>query len=218
MGSLRQRLSIGLLALASALPVSALEWKEETISVTTAPFQTVQEAVFEFTNTGDKPVTILEVKTYCDCLEATANQKIYEPGATGVIRAKFRVGDRAGVYGRDITVSTDETPYPIHLRMRIEIPEVATLSPRIVSWGSNEPTTEKSIDLQTAPNLEIAFSEAVSTSPDILARLETITAGHQYRIHLKPRRTDQPVSAAIRINGCDAANHSVVLSVYANVH
>ncbi len=214
---LRLRPPAAFAALALALPAMALEWKVQTITVTTTPFQSTQDVAFAFANRGTKPVTIVNLETNCDCLDASADQKVYAPGAAGVIKAQFTVGDRYGLYERIITVSTDDGAAPVRLLVKIEVPEIVTLTPRSIAWKLNGPAEEKSIDLQPVPGLEIVFSEARPTNNAFTARLETVEAGRHYRLHLLPRGTAQPVSAAIRIMGRAKSGQTVVISAYGNV-
>jgi hypothetical protein len=213
---MRPLLLASLLAL-TLQPGTALEWKALSLTFTTAPFQTTQEAVFEFTNTSTKPVTILGVESNCDCLDAAADRQVYAPGAQGVIRSRFTVGDRLGLYERPIKVTTDEGPEPVRLLVRIEVPELVTLSPRSVAWNLHESSTEKSVDLEVVPGLQITFTRVQPTSGDFTARLETLEAGRRYRVHLKPPATTQPANAAFRILGEAASGQPVIVSTYGNV-
>ncbi|MDI1319257.1 MAG: DUF1573 domain-containing protein, partial [bacterium] len=152
------------LLLILALPARALDWKTEVLTVTTVPFQKTQDVVFNFKNNSPRPVTLLDLQTNCDCLDASADGKTYLPGAVGTIRARFTIGDRAGLYERLITVVTDESPAPVRLLLRIEAPEIATVSPRSVSWKLNEAADEKVVEFTPAAGLEINFTAAQATN------------------------------------------------------
>lgn len=215
--SLRPALLCGVFA-SLTLAGLALEWQTQTLSFTTTPFQTTQEAVFRFTNTGPRPVKILEVESNCDCLDATADRAVYAPGESGVIKSNFTVGDRLGLYERRIKVVTDEGPEPVRLLVRIEVPELVTLTPRSVAWQLHEPAVEKAVDLEVIPGLNIEFTRVQPTSGDFAARLETIEAGRRYRVYLKPPATTQPANAAFRIFGrAPASRQDVIVSAYGNV-
>lgn len=201
----------------AALPCIALEWKAQTLTFTTAPFQTTQEATFVFTNTGAKPVKILEVESNCDCLDAAADRQIYPPGATGSIKTTFTIGDRLGLYERRIKVVTDESPEPVRLLVRIEVPEIVALTPRSVAWKLNEAPIEKSVEVEVIPGVKINFTRVLPTSGDFAARLETIEAGRRYRVHLKPPATAQPANAAFRVFGQAPSGQEIVVSAYGNV-
>jgi hypothetical protein len=186
--------------------------------VTTAPFQKTQDVVFEFRNAGSKPVTLLDLQTNCDCLDVTADQSAaYAPGASGTIKARFTIGDRSGLYERLITVVTDEATAPVRLVVRIEVPEIAEFAPRSVSWKLQETAGEKTLELASASGLEINFAEAQPTNDAFGARLETVEPGKHYRLHLTPRSTASPASAAIRVSGREKSGHDVVVSAYASV-
>lgn len=214
--SLRPALLCGLFA-GTTLGGFALEWKTQTLSFTTAPFQATQEAVFPFTNTGAKPVRILDVESNCDCLAAAADRQLYAPGESGVIKTSFTVGDRLGLYERRIKIVTDDSPEPVRLLVRIEVPELVTLTPRSVAWKLNEAATEKAVDLEVIPGVQIEFTRVQPTTGDFDARLETIEAGRRYRVHLKPPATAQPANAAFRIFGRAASGQDIVVSAYGNI-
>jgi hypothetical protein len=195
----------------------ALDWKTQTLEFTTAPFQITQAAEFRFTNTGSRPVTILTVESNCDCLDAAADRPVYAPGESGVIKSIFTVGDRLGLYERRIKVVTDETPEPVRLLVRIEVPELVTLTPRSVTWELNEAAAEKVVDLAVIPCVHVTFSRVQPTSGDFAARLETIEPGRRYRVYLQPPATTQPANAAIRIFGRAVSGQDVIVSAYGNV-
>lgn len=196
----------------------ALEWKADTQTVTTSPFQSELTAVFEFTNRSSKPVRIREIETSCSCLRADSDLKFYPPGASGKITANFAVGDRGGLYERGITVITDEPDSPTRLLLRVEVPDVATINPRSVTWLLSEPLVEKTVELICATGVEIEFSHAQLTSESFTAKLETVEAGKRYRVHLTPKDANHASSAAVRMYGKDKAGHEVVLSAYVSTH
>lgn len=216
--TLNRNLALGLVALyALAAPSLALDWKATTLRTATVPFQTTQEAVFEFKNSGSKPVTIRDIQTNCDCLDATTDLQVYPPGTSGLIKATFTVGDRIGLYERIVTVVTDEPDSPVRLLLQIEVPATALLEPLNVVWQLKETVAEKSIDLRPAVGLEIIFTQAEATNEAFTVRLATVEAGRHYRLYLKPRDTVQPASAAVRIFGREKSGHDVVVSAYASV-
>ena len=194
-----------------------LDWKATTLTATTAPFQSELDVEFEFANRGTKPVAVRELETSCSCLLANSDRKIYPPGATGKIAARFTVGDRGGIYERTITVLTDEADSPVKLVLTVEVPDVASVTPRSVAWRLNEEPLEKKVELTAAAGLEIIFSGAQPTSDDYTARLEVIEPGRHYRLFIKPNLTSRPASVAVRIVGREKSGHAVIVSAYASV-
>src|SRR6478609_5487208 len=128
----RASLPLFLIATLAAAPAIALEWKTQHLSIQAAPLQRTTVTTFEFTNTSDRTVTITSVDTSCDCLEATPSAKTFAPGAQGSINAHFNLTGAAGKLQRTIIVGTDEGTPAIALTVELNVPEVATLTPRAV--------------------------------------------------------------------------------------
>lgn len=206
------------IALSAALQSAfALDWKSTTAELRLAPLQSNAEVVFEFTNTSTKSVTIRDVQANCGCLEAASDRTVCAPGETGRIRARFAVGDRYGLYERTISVVTDDSSTPTHLRVSIDVPELASVTPRSLEWKRDAAIGEQIIDVRATAPLNIEFTEATPTNESFTARLETVEAGHAYRIHLKPVSTAAPANAAIRIIGREKSGRAVLISAYADV-
>ena len=201
----------------AALPASALEWKTQHLSLKTAPLQKTTEADFEFTNPSAKPVTIKGVDTSCDCLDAAASAPVIAPGATGRIHAKFTVGDRFGIYRRTIIVSTDEGTPPVALTVELDVPEAATLSPRSVEWKVGAPATEQTVEIAVTEGVTLDIATVQATSDAFTSRLETVEAGHRYRLHLAPKSTKEATNAAFRLYGKAGTGQDLVISAYGNV-
>lgn len=208
---------VGLLLSALASPASALDWKTQQLSVKAVPLQKTAETSFEFTNTGVKTVTILGVDTSCDCLEAESSAMTFASGASGHITARFTLGDRQGTYERTITVTTDEGKEPVILRVQLDVPELATLSPRSVEWKLNSPATEQAVEIRIADGLELIVDKVLPTSGLFACRLETVVPGRHYRLHLAPGNTREASNAAFRIYAKAKTGQDVVFSAYGNV-
>ena len=198
-------------------PGFALEWETQVLDFTTAPFQITQEALFHFTNNSAKPVAFLAVESNCDCLVASVDKRVYAPGASGFIRSRLTIGDRLGLYERRLKVVTDESPEPVRLLVRIEVPELVTLTPRTVDWKIHEPVAEKIVELEVVAGLKIDFPYVQPSSGGFSARLETVEPGRRYRLYLKPPGTARPANVAFRIQGQAESKQTVIVSAYGNV-
>lgn len=198
-------------------PAAALEWKTTQAELRPAPMQSTVEIVFEYKNASAKPVAIRDVQTNCGCIDAGSDRAVCQPGETGKIQARFIVGDRFGVYEREISVVTDDSPTPTHLRVSIDVPEVATVTPRSLNWKRNAAAAEQTIEVRAAAPLEIDFDDVTPTNDSFTARLETVEAGRFYRLHVKPACTTLSANAAIRIVGKEKSGRTILVSAYADV-
>jgi hypothetical protein len=73
--------------------------KEELGSVTHA---------FKFTNTGDKPLKINDVRASCGCTTSGWTKEPVQPGATGEVRATYRTS--VGPFNKSLTVTAEGLP------------------------------------------------------------------------------------------------------------
>lgn len=215
---MRRAVVVALLFLGGLPAANALEWVSRSRHANTTPFQTSIDFVFEFKNVSTRPVAIQNILTNCECLEANTDQKIYQPGQSGRLVARFTVGDRLGVYQRSITVETDESTAPLsQLRVSIEVPESVALSQRTLNWRKGGAATEQTILLRPVPGLFVDFHTAQATNGDFIVHLKTIKTGEVYRLSVKPKSTKKEANAAIRVSGRNNAGHEVLVSAYANV-
>jgi len=217
MKSQRVFLAFAFLAGLAAVPALALDWKSTTAVIKSAPLQRIAETAFDFTNTGSRPVAILSVDVSCDCTEATPSAQTFAPGASGQIHVRFHFGDRTGQYERTITISTDEAREPVTLRVQLDVPELATLTPRSVDWKLNGPAWEKIVDIVITDGLELTVTTVLPTSGLFNHRLETVAAGRHYRLYLSPLSTKEVSNAAFRIYAKAKDGQDLVFSAYGNV-
>lgn len=201
-----------------AQPAPALEWAETSKSAKLDPLAREFAISFAFANQSARPVKILHVDTNCDCLSAAPDKRLLKPGERGVLHAKFTVGDRVGLYERGITVLTDESAQPQKLTVRVEVPEVATVSPRTLEWSIGDKDTAERVALvEIAPGLAVEFSEVGYSGPGFKARLEPAEGAGKFRVWVKPDSATTAANAAVRLIGREKSGRSVVVSVYASV-
>jgi len=73
---------------------------------------------FTFTNTGDKPLLVQDVRVTCGCTTPSYTKDPVLPGKTGVIKVAYSTTGRVGVFSKKITVFTNEpdTVYTLTLK------------------------------------------------------------------------------------------------------
>ena len=144
-------------------------------------------AVFPFTNTGEKTITITAVKTDCGCTTATLAKTTYAPGEAGEIRTVFAIGNRIGLEVKAIHVTTSDAPeQPVELKLEVTIPALLTLSPRMVWWASNGVDVPQTVSLSLAPGSDARITGIAADGEGIDHMLQQITAT-EYRLHLTPK-------------------------------
>ncbi len=88
-----------------------IEFKSDTIDYgTTNKDDDNGLRVFEFTNTGDAPLIITNVKSTCGCTVPTKPKEPIMPGRTGKIEVKYNMNP--GPIRKTVTVQSNAVNYP----------------------------------------------------------------------------------------------------------
>ena len=189
-----------LLGIIASARGEALEWKQKTIELSAHARQENVEAAFVFKNNGATPIIVQSVTASCDCTVPQLDKKVFAPGETGEVKAVFKIEGRVGRQEKTITVTTNEDDHgPTVLTLRVNIPELFDVKPRLVLWRTGEETTEKAVDIYLAMNEPVTVVEAKSDEPTIETRLETVIPNRQYRLFLKPVSTTRALRTVVTV-------------------
>lgn len=111
-----KRVLLGLISIMVAVAVHA-QFAQPTIvfDEKTHDFGTIQEAdgkvsyVFKFTNKGDQPLVVHNVKASCGCTTPEWTKTPVLPGKSGTIKATFDPQNRPGNFNKTITVYSNSS-------------------------------------------------------------------------------------------------------------
>lgn len=73
---------------------------------------------FEFTNTGDSNLIILDVTAQCGCTRPEYPKKPIAPGKKGVIKVTYNPTGRPGAFDKTVTVKTNGSPSRVRLKIK----------------------------------------------------------------------------------------------------
>lgn len=99
-----------------AIAISALadgNFAEATFQTKSYDFGTIKEAngpvtcTFEFTNTGDKPLLIIDATASCGCTKPEYPSKPIKPGKKGKIKVTYSPIGRAGAFKKTVKIKTN---------------------------------------------------------------------------------------------------------------
>jgi len=96
---------------------------QATFTAHSHDFGTIKEAngpvscTFEFTNTGDKPLLILDVTASCGCTRPEYPSKPIKPGKKGKIKVTYSPIGRPGAFKKTVKVKTNGKERTITLRI-----------------------------------------------------------------------------------------------------
>lgn len=89
----------------SSNPADVIKFKSEVHDFGTLKEGDKAEHVFEFVNTGKKPITIQNVQTTCGCTSPAWSKEPVAPGKKGQVTVNYRTS--VGPINRQVTVITD---------------------------------------------------------------------------------------------------------------
>ncbi len=76
---------------------------------------------FEFTNTTNRPITIVKVQPSCGCTTPDWSKEPVMPGKTGFIKASFDPKGRPGYFDKSLSVVTDVDNTTVQLRIKGQV-------------------------------------------------------------------------------------------------
>jgi hypothetical protein len=190
----------------SLLSAEALQWDQRVIEKT-ATRQEIVKVAFRFKNTSDQQITIQSVTPSCDCTTAELKKNSFAPGEQGQIDVVFNVGDGTGTEFKSITVTTAQDPSdPIELLLKVQIPGLMEITPRLLTWQVGAEPAEKCVDISLVAEPVVTVTGIKSKDPEMETRLETIVPNRQYRLFVKPASTARPRHSTFIITTTTASN------------
>jgi len=113
MNKLRRLLAVVLLGVCCVGVAFAEEYAEASYPVRSYDFGVIKEekgpvtCEFEFTNTGTKPLIIVEANASCGCTRPEYPTKPIKPGKRGKIKVTFSPVGRSGAFKKYVKVKTN---------------------------------------------------------------------------------------------------------------
>lgn len=99
---------------------AVISFKSDTVDYGTIEKGSDGLRVFEFTNTGDAPLIITDVKSSCGCTIPKKPDGPIAPGATSSIEVKYDT-NRVGPIRRTITVNSNASEPIVGLKIKGEV-------------------------------------------------------------------------------------------------
>ncbi len=65
---------------------------------------------FTFTNTGNEPLQINDVKTSCDCTLAEWPKTPLQPGKSAIVRGGFKIENKSGSFEKSVIIISNTSP------------------------------------------------------------------------------------------------------------
>jgi hypothetical protein len=110
---------------AKRVPYGAvIEFAKSKIDLGTIKEDAVIANLFEFTNTGVKPLVITSVKGTCGCTAPEYPKTPILPGEKGVITVTYTAKNKVGPQKPEITVTTNGTPSVVKIKLEAWVDQI----------------------------------------------------------------------------------------------
>lgn len=188
-----------LLLLAAAAGARAdLLWDQPIQEFHRLPEDRQVTTAFTFKNTGPEPVAIKSVKTTCGCTVADYTRKTYAPGESGKVEVRYMFQGGLSAQKKTVTVRGDGDRM-WKLEMIVFLHPPLKLEPALVWWKVGQPPEVKTVRLSVGEGRKVAVKSVASTNPRVSARIETVRAGEEYVVTVKPVDTAARESAEVTV-------------------
>ena len=91
-------------------PTTSIQFESKRYDFGTITSGDKAETSFKFTNTGNEPLIISDVKTSCGCTASDYPKEPVNPGESAEIKAVFDSSGKSGAQTKNITVMTNTDP------------------------------------------------------------------------------------------------------------
>jgi Protein of unknown function (DUF1573) len=177
-----------------------LKWQQKEIELSPSIADTSAVAHFKYENVGKTSVRFLSVQSSCGCTAAASTKNDVAPGEKGEITATFTIGDRIGLQNKAIRVTTNEASDPITtLMLKVNIPQLLSVTPTLVFWNYGQLPTPKSIDVKVGKDFSVDALKVVPSIPEFTAKVEKGSDPKMFHIIVQPKDTSHPLSAILTI-------------------
>ncbi len=181
-----------------------LDFKELVKEQDAAVDSTIVVTDFEFTNKGDKPVTITGCVPSCNCLtvQVSGGKLKFAPGESGTIRTTMDVTNNTGNFDKAVAIWLDSDPKKdkpsLNLQVNFHVPVLIELEPKSVTWDIGSKAEAKTIHIKMAEGHLIHVVD-VKSKESFSCELKTIKDGSSYDLVITPKSMDTPDLGSIRI-------------------
>ena len=169
-------------------------------------------AQFKYTNKGDKPVRITNVKASCGCTVPEWTKEPVAPGESGQLTATFKIGNRTGQQVKTVRVDTDDASPPANLVLKAVIPQGVQIQPAFVFWQMGEATKPKTITVRGSAESPVSKVDVSSSTSDFTTKVEKGATPGEFLVHVQPTSTEKQLNGVISIKPADSAKTFQVLA------
>lgn len=175
-----------------------IEWKQTEVILDVHPSQISADAVFEFTNAGETPVSFSDIKVTCGCLADKPLKPSYAPGETGQLVIMLNLKNRYGKQRKKVFAHTLDGQ-KTELTVSADIPRAFLFKSPLLTWKEGDASPEKSVTLHNPNAIPIKLLSIASSNQLLPAELKPIREGFEYEVVVRRKPGATHARAVLRI-------------------
>ncbi len=174
-------------------------FETKLVEIDVKPDETFVTGEFPFEVTGGGE-TIISYDALCSCLAGRVEPLLpdrsaklsWKAGEKGVIKARFDTSKFLGTVDKAIELKLKGEKEPIHLTVRVNVPDLVQLTPSTLKWDKGSEAVEKVIKVKITHSEPIKIiSHSANNEKTYPYEFKTIKEGWEYEIRVKPTDTAQ---------------------------
>jgi hypothetical protein len=175
---------------------------------------------FVFTNTGDAPLEITDVRPGCGCTTAGTWDKRVEPGKTGSIPLQFNSARFSGTVNKPATVTcNDPAQGTLTLQITGTVWTPVEVSPTMAMFnvpGDAQTNDTKILKVLNHLDDPLSITEVTSSNPAFKTELKTVKPGKEFELYVTALApfTSRTAYASITLKTSSTNSPSLMASAY----
>lgn len=167
-------------------PAAQIHFSQTTLDLGLIPAGSLVQREIVFTNEGTADLTIREISHTCSCTSTPEWTRLTPPKGKGRIMLTFHAMALSGNFQKRITVNTNDPAQPMTtLTLQGVVKQLLETTPSVaVMRATGLPSQKLSAVVRIINHTDqpIALQDPVSNHKQFHPRLETITAGKEFRL------------------------------------
>ena len=169
----------------------SLVFNEVDLRATLPPGQQYYEFSYVFVNKGTDTVKITKVELSCGCSSHKIKKYDYAPGEYGVLNVIVDIKGYGGQAYVGAIVETDEVGGLYKLQGFVFLPELITVTPRMLRWLLGDEMKEKRFEVKLkaeAKDHALSIRDVLVDKEHFVVRVEPVEEGKRYFVYVRPKQ------------------------------
>lgn len=129
------------------------------------------DAIFKFTNKGNRPLILGNMHATCGCTLAELDKKEYAPGESGKIKVAYNPRNKHGAQSQSVTIETNDPRNPrIMLSITADVMPLVSVDPLISQLGLIRKGESRNATITiTGRTADFEVTDVTSSNPELVS-------------------------------------------------